>query len=194
VTLQKATISLQTQMFTMEGDKALVIIEKIINVCDRISLWVTDIFLAAMTILIFFEIIARTFLGFSTLIADEYSRYFLVAIVFLGLFHTFKKGNFIRVDFFYTRFFGGPKVRRIVDIFILITSIVYTVIITKGAFFSIESSIKHHSTSVFISETPLWIPNLIIPIGLIFFLILLVIELLKRLFYQKKLQEIGGQK
>ena len=54
--------------------------------------------LVAMVVLVCAEIAARTLLGSSTLIADEYSGYLFVWITLIGFAHALQLGTFLRVE------------------------------------------------------------------------------------------------
>jgi len=62
-----------------------------------LSGWVAGFLLLLTTGLILFEIALRQFFGRSTLIAEEYSGYFMAGIVYLAAAYTLHKGEHIRV-------------------------------------------------------------------------------------------------
>lgn len=151
---------------------------KVLEFLGLLSEWLTNIMMAGMAILIIVEVIARSIFNTSTLIADEYSRYLLVGVVFLGLAITFKEGHFIRVDYFYERFFSKPITRRILDVILLVIILFYLIVITIGANRMVADSFRLQTHSAFISETPMWIPQIVISIGLILLIIQVIESLL----------------
>ncbi|WP_457631389.1 TRAP transporter small permease subunit, partial [Oceanithermus sp.] len=62
-----------------------------------LSGWVAGLLLLATTTLILFEIAYREFAGRSTFIAEEYSGYFMAAMVYLAAGYALQKGEHIRV-------------------------------------------------------------------------------------------------
>lgn len=62
-----------------------------------LSGWVAGFLLLLTTGLILYEIALRQFFGRSTLIAEEYSGYFMAGIVYLAAGYTLHKGEHIRV-------------------------------------------------------------------------------------------------
>jgi len=166
-------------------------IERVLGICSQVILVAATVCLGAMAILVFIEIVGRSLFGFSTLIADEYSVYFMVALVMFGLMQTFRENRFIRMDFFYDRFFGGARVRMVLDPILLTVGIVYLSFLIRGSIKMVELSYRLNSSSIYISETPLWIPQITMPIGLSFLLAQFIIELLKRLIeISKKIKNL----
>ncbi|CAN5830542.1 hypothetical protein BH24DEI2_BH24DEI2_29100 [soil metagenome] len=55
--------------------------------------WLAGVLLVATTALITSEIVLRTFFGRSTQVAEEYSGYFLAAMIYLGAAYTLQRAN-----------------------------------------------------------------------------------------------------
>ena len=114
-------------------------------------------------------------LGFSTMLADEFSGYLFVVITFMGAAYTFKLKGFTRVEMIYGRFKGGN--RRIVSFLIILVAMIYLVIIDYWLWVYSASSYRSGMTSISIVQTPLYIPQVFMAIGVTLLLCEVVIEL-----------------
>lgn len=124
------------------------------------------------------EVFLRTFLGTSTLIADEMSGYLNVAVIYLGLAYTLDDGGFVRVDAVYRRLTGatGALARWIIGLvsFAYIGVLLYFMV--KYVAYSYHGGLR----SAELSETPLYLPQSLIVIGSALLLLQLLAYLLKR--------------
>jgi TRAP-type C4-dicarboxylate transport system permease small subunit len=133
----------------------------------------------ALTVLIITEIIARSFFNVSTMIADEYSGYFYLASIFLGLGYTFKEDGHIRINILTARL--PKKVNRYVDIFagsITLTLILFIL------YFSVKmviESYKYDMVSETVSETPIYLTQLALPVGLFIFSLAVLAFIIKKI-------------
>ncbi len=89
-------------------------IEKFVEKCSDIGALLSSVFMILIVALILLEIFLRTFFKTSTLISDEYSAYFFVAVVMLGLSYTFKENGHIRITIILSRL--SPKLEKISSI------------------------------------------------------------------------------
>lgn len=157
-------------------------IDRLLRWIDRCSLiggYASGFFMVLIVILISVEILARTLFGVSTLIADEYSAYFFVAVVLLGLAFALKDGAHIRITLIQTRL--SERGRRVLDL----VSILFAMVLASYALFhSVEMVYDTWSlemTADSISETPIWIPQVVIPVGLLLFILQLAANFIRRL-------------
>ena len=141
--------------------------------------YISAIFMILIVILINTEIIVRSFFDRSTYIADEYSSYFLVAVVLLGLAYALKEQAHIRVEVIRGRL--SEQGKRVVDICGILAGLLLTLFITYHSIQMVWDSYSLDITADSISETPLYIPQLMIPIGLLLFALQLVATLIRRL-------------
>lgn len=154
----------------------------ITNWADKLSEaagYISAIFMILIVILINTEIIVRSFFDSSTYIADEYSSYFLVAVVLLGLAYALKEEAHIRVEVIRGRL--PEKGKQIFDICGTLAGLALTLFITYHATQMVWDSYSLEITADSISETPLFIPQLMIPIGLLLFALQLIATLIRRL-------------
>ena len=125
-----------------------------------------------MVALVTVEVISRYFLRRSTLIADEYAGYLLVVVSFGGLAYTLHTEGHIRVDFVTNRLPVG--VRRLLFGIGGVLGAIFVAILAWQSWQLIQTSIGINERALTVVRTPLWIPQLVIPIGLVLFLVAVI--------------------
>ena len=136
---------------------------------------VSGVAVVAMTALVTVEVVSRDLFNRSTLIADEMSGYLLVALTFLGLAPTLRGGGFIRIDTYHARLRGRARVA--LDLAIHVLALGYAVLLDWYLWQLAGDAWRLGTTSIQVSRTPLWIPQLCMAVGGL----LLVLDLLARL-------------
>lgn len=175
--------------------------KRIIQCADQIVIKVNNVFSIAsgisiclMVLLVTLEVLLRNLFQASTLIADEYAGYLLVAMLFFGVAYTFRTKRFIRVDLLYGRFKG--KAKFIVDLILFIVALAYTSILLQYLFDFTMQSYKFHSQSTFYSRTPLFIPQTVMVLGLFSLAVEISLNLVKHLLGMETvsthIEEEGG--
>ena len=114
-------------------------------------------------VLITVEVLGRNLLRASTLVSDEMSGYLLVIITFLGLAGTLRAGGFIRVDAYRARVRG--RARRALDLLIYGLAAGYVAVLDWYFWRFALDSYRFHSTSIYFTQTPLWIPHSLMALG-----------------------------
>lgn len=113
----------------------------------------------------------------STMIADEYSGYFYLASIFLALGYTFSRGAHIRINIITSRL--SQKANRKFDILAgIITLGVLAFTLYRTILFTYDSyDLEMLSENV--SETPLYLTQLAMPIGITIFMLAVVLFIFK---------------
>ncbi len=124
----------------------------------------SSMFMLAVIALIGVEIILRSLFNTSTLIADEYSGYFMVSIVMFGLAYTLRTEGHIRITLLTGRLKG--KAYYFVDTF---ASFIALALTAYCFYFALKMVLETHALGMradSIAETPLYIPQIAVPMGL----------------------------
>ncbi len=152
------------------------------NLVNKLSLWgayLSSILLVSLVLLILTEIFIRYFFNTSTLIADEYSGYLFLASVFLGLSYTFKENAHIRINILTSRM--SEKSNKLIDIFAgSITIVVLLFALYRTILFTFDSY-EMEMLSESVSQTPLYLTQLVMPLGLSLFILSVLIFVIKGL-------------
>lgn len=145
----------------------------------QIAGWIAGLFMIAIVALINVEIILRTFFNTSTFIADEFSGYFLVAVVLMGLAYALLHDAHIRVEVIRSRLAHGA--RRTIDILCALVGGLLTLYVARHALRMVIDAYELGMTADSISETPIFIPQILIPVGLILLALQLLATGIRRL-------------
>ena len=156
---------------------------------ERICKWIdglctagaflSAVFMALIVVLIVTEIILRAVFNASTLVAAEFSGYFLVVVVILGLGYTLQHNAHIRITLVWDRL--PARWRKIFDGIVGSTSVIITI---YALIYSILMVVDTYSLGMredSLVETPLWIPQAVIPVGLFMLLLQLLAFIFRRL-------------
>lgn len=139
-------------------------LSKLIDVLAAYANLIAVVSLVAMTLLINIEVFSRTLFGVSTLISEEWSSYMLVYMVFLGLAATYRQDALLRVDVIFMRL--RQKHQELVRFICLLLAIVFVILFDYQLTTFVLSSYFSGLKSISFSETPLYIPQIAMPIGL----------------------------
>lgn len=145
----------------------------------RAGAFLAALFMGLTVALIVLEITLRTFFSTSTMITAEYSGYFLVATVSLGLAYTMHHKGHIRITLIYDRL--PAWIRHKLD---LAAAVVALGICGFAIFYSGQMVYENFTLGMSadtVAETPLWIPEITIPVGLALLFLELVAFFLRRL-------------
>jgi len=141
--------------------------------------YVSALFMVLIVVLITVEIFLRTVFNFSTLVADEYSAYFFVAVVMLGLALTLRDEAHIRITLILSRL--SPNALRIVDILVALIAVALCSFALYHSAIMVYDTYTLEMTADSISETPVYLPQIVIPIGFLMFDLQLIAVFLRRL-------------
>ena len=148
----------------------------------RVSSAVGEICLFIMALLITVDVIGRA-LGQPTHIADEMSRYLLIGVIFIGLAHTQLAKRHIDINLV-TRLFSQKRQQQLgLAAMVINTAFVWWFFIATTP--HVVRTFTDHITSLSYTDTPLWIPQILLPIGAGMLAIVMSIELYYRLSKSK---------
>ncbi|MCK5484563.1 MAG: TRAP transporter small permease [Desulfobacterales bacterium] len=144
---------------------------KFVGWLDNLSGWmagVSAVILGLMAILILVEIAIWNAFEATTLIADEYSAYGLAAIIFLGAGYCLREKGHIRITIILG--FLPAKMARIITFVATAVTTMFMGYLWWYLYKMMRSAFRYGSTSGTLTETPIWIPQLIMLIGAAVFL------------------------
>lgn len=118
--------------------------------------WAAGILLLCTSGLILGEIGSRFFLGRSTRLAEEYSGYFLAAMILLGAAYTLREGDHIRVSILRERL--GPGPRLWLDRLAILIGSAVTGLLAWALFLLFTDALQYGVRSLHHSRTPLAVP------------------------------------
>lgn len=134
---------------------------------DRIGdffLALSAVMLLLMMVLLGVEIGDRALFKSSTQIADEYSGYLFTLMTMFCFLYAQRTDRFLRVDSLRNRF--SPKRRAVADGMAALLAAMLTAVLVYATWSTFSASVQFGSVSIQPSQTPLSIPQIIMPIGL----------------------------
>ncbi len=147
------------------------------NALSRLAVWAGGALTIASVLLISFDVLARKFLGFNTGAADELSSYaFAISTSWALAFATLQRAN-IRVDVLYQLL--PVRLSALLDWLSLVSLGVFMGFLTWYASDVVTSSWTQHSASNTTLGTPLWIPQGLWCLGLMWMCVVLALMLVR---------------
>lgn len=150
-----------------------------VDTCQKLGAYLSALCMLAIVALIIVEIVCRTFFNVSTLIADEFSGYLMVAAVMSGLGFTLQSGSHIRITLLSERL--SPNVKRWFELATTLIAAAITFFALYHAVLMVEDTFAYDMRADSISETALYIPQLLIPLGLLGLALQLIAHFVTRL-------------
>lgn len=138
-------------------------LEKLVNLSSSVGLWVAAVLLLAMEGFFLVEISGRTFASWSTLIADEYSAYFLVGLSFLGFAYAFKVGAHVRISIVTSRL--SPRHQLLLDFLVSFLCLAFFAYFTFFAWNLAAGAYEYGLRAPTVVRTPMFIPQSALFIG-----------------------------
>jgi TRAP-type transport system small permease protein len=134
-----------------------------------------ELVVAWMVLVISAEVICRQIFGFSLQITYEIAGYLLAALTYLGLGISLHGGGLFRVDFVYRLIPRRP--RQVLQLFYNLISLIFSVILDYQLFRLVISSYTGGYVEPTLLATPLYIPQLVLPIGVTLMVVVLLAEI-----------------
>ncbi|MGB6118272.1 MAG: TRAP transporter small permease [Mesorhizobium sp.] len=144
-----------------------------------VSGWLAGLFLLAIFLLML-GLSGGRVVGIDIPSGDDFTSWCMAASAFLGLAHTFRSGEMIRVGLLIDRFNTGQ--RRLINIFALVVGLIA---VGYFAWFAIDMTItswRFNDVSQGVVIVPLWIPQLGVSVGISVLAIAMLDELIHVLF------------
>ena len=152
-----------------------------IDTLSRTGAYLSSLAMLLIVALILVEIVLRSLFGTSTLISDEYSGYLMVALVMLGLSHTFAQGGHIRITILAERLQG--RAAQVLDLAAASGALTLGLFALYHSLWMVEDTFSYRILADSISETPLYLPQILIPLGLLLLDLQIAAYMLRRLLF-----------
>lgn len=163
-----------------ENQKIFNFVRIISETANRLS----GIAVVLMIVLIVTEILLRKLFNMSTTICDEYTGYFQATIIFMALSQCYRENRHINVDLILNRLPNTLRHRlEIINNFI---ALIFVLLLLVTGWYLAWTSYQYGSTSYGTSNTPMFVPQSVIVIGLFIFSIQIILELILAIFSRRK--------
>lgn len=151
--------------------RTTLLIEKLSGWAFSVTLWAP----ALMAALITYDVVSRTLLGSPSLITDEITGYLLVFIAFMGAAEALRTGRHIGVDILTSKL--PPRSRLRLKLVASSVSLLFLSVFWWHAVVMVYRSYVRNVTVPSSLLTPLWIPQVFIPIGMTLLILQMVAEI-----------------
>lgn len=142
-----------------------------------VDLAICELVLIAMMVLVALELLLRNAFGVSLRIADEYAGYALVVITFLGISVSLQDGRVFRVEVLSR--YVPVRAWRVLQVLMDIVALGFTALMMEGACRQVISSYTRGISSPSGAETPLFLPQAVMPAGLLLLGVVLLLRLIQ---------------
>ncbi len=134
--------------------------------------------IVALMLIVASEVVARSVFNHSFLVADEYSGYIALMLVFLGIPYALHEEALLRVDFLFDRLKG--RRRELLAMLFDFVSLAVTLVLGFYLTRMVLTTFQRGSFSSTPAMTPLWIPQVAMPVGILLLAIVLVARIVRR--------------
>ena len=136
---------------------------------------IAQLAIVGMMALITCDVIARNVFRTSLLISDEVSGYLLVVMTFFGISYSLRSGSLLRIEFL---LFALPtRLRCIVDVVFDLAALIVCLLLLRSMIRFTWITWEREAIAPTLIETPLWIPQLAMPLGMVILVIAFLLEL-----------------
>jgi TRAP-type transport system small permease protein len=130
---------------------------------NRATTGICELLLLAMMGLIIAEVVARSFFATSLQFVDEYASYALVWLTYLGISVALHDGALFNVELVSDRL--SRRIRAALQVLWDILGLAFAVTLVWQSVRQVMSSYEREMVAPTVLATPLWLPQLVMPIG-----------------------------
>ena len=142
----------------------LSIYDRIVGILTRIAGVIAGALILAVCFMIVYEIISRGVFHSPTEWVTEISTYCIIIAGFLGMGVTWAGKKHIRVDILTMHL--SPKTQCVLELFTSLFALYFSFLFVVEAWGMTMMSIEYNNTAPTTLSTPLWIPQISMPIGM----------------------------
>jgi TRAP-type C4-dicarboxylate transport system permease small subunit len=144
---------------------------------DQVAAYIAAVGLVLMAAILVTEVLMRLFITRSTLVADEIASYMLAFVSFMALGHTLRHGAHLKVQLISDRL--SATARKRLELALLPIAILSMGLFLVWLFRFVMQSYAYQIDSQSQLETPLWIPQAALCVGVFVFLLSLISRLIR---------------
>ncbi|WP_416816716.1 TRAP transporter small permease [Denitromonas sp.] len=143
----------------------------------RLSVTLGGTTLVLMTAMVVVDIFMRTLLSRSLGFVDEITGYLVAMVTFLGASITFREGEMFRVSFLFEKFPAALK--KFLGTVYLVFAAIFCATMLWYTSLLVWSSFVRDKVAPTELQTPIYLPQLALPLGFLIFLVFAVDKLIK---------------
>jgi TRAP-type C4-dicarboxylate transport system permease small subunit len=132
---------------------------------EKVCMWICEIAIVAMGAIVILEIITRNLFGFSFEMSEELGGYIIVGISFLSLPVCQVYRSYHHVQFIQSRL--PPRLQALSHLIFDALSLLFCVVLLWQLTRFVATSYRSEDVAPTLLGTPLWIPQTLMPIGVL---------------------------
>ncbi|HYZ22723.1 MAG TPA: TRAP transporter small permease [Rhodopila sp.] len=132
---------------------------------ENLCMWVCELAIVAMGAVVILEIITRNLFGFSFEISEELGGYIIVGISFLSLPVCQVYRSYHHVQFVQARL--SPRMQALSPLVFDLLSLLFCIVVVWQLTRFVMASYRSEDVAPTLLATPLWIPQLFMPLGIV---------------------------
>ncbi len=148
---------------------------KISRIVDKVEVFIAAFFLAFITLLVFFSVVARKLFGYSSGVIEESIRFAMIWMIFVAGSLAFKRNMHISINIIVDRL--SERKKLFLQTFACLLGLVFCVFLVVEGLELVVNSYQLDERSIASWKFPLWIPRLAVPVGAL----LMAFRLLERI-------------
>jgi len=166
------------------------------NILINVSTGIAGVVLFLMVLLIVVEVFLRWIFNTSTMVSTDFVAYGMVFTLYFGGLKALQDNVFVRIDVLYD-FYKG-KFKKAIDLGCDLILLFFNIFIMYYFFNMLQNTFARNLKALNIYETPLWIPRLIIFIGMATLIIYIICRTIEDLnakpqrYSKKQIQAMDG--
>ena len=141
---------------------------KVNNIAGNLAVWISAALLVYIVCHISVEIVLRSFFATSTFSMDEFVGYAIGSMTFLSLAHTFRHRKHIRVSILQSFIKGRAAIA--IELICIAFTFGITLFLARYIWRTLARDFTRGTVSPTLTETPIWLIDSAIFIGLILFM------------------------
>lgn len=151
-----------------QGAGILRVFVKANDIAGNLAIWISAALLVYIVCHISVEIVLRSFFATSTFSMDEFVGYAIGSMTFLSLAHTFRHRKHIRVSILQSFIYGRAAIA--VELMCIAFTFGITLFLARYIWRTLARDFSRGTVSPTLTETPIWLIDSAIFIGLILFM------------------------
>jgi TRAP-type C4-dicarboxylate transport system permease small subunit len=132
---------------------------------EKVCMWICEIGIVAMGAIVILEIVTRNLFGFSFEMSEELGGYIIVGISFLSLPVCQVYRSYHHVQFIQSRL--SPRMQALSHLVFDVLSLMFCAVLLWQLTRFVATSYRSEDVAPTLLATPLWIPQTLMPIGVL---------------------------
>jgi TRAP-type C4-dicarboxylate transport system permease small subunit len=132
---------------------------------EKVCMWICEIAIVAMGAIVILEIVTRNLMGFSFEMSEELGGYIIVGIAFLSLPVCQVYRSYHHVQFIQARL--SPRLQALSHLLFDVLSLLFCFVLLWQLTRFVATSFRSEDVAPTLLATPLWIPQAVMPIGIL---------------------------